>query len=106
MTKSSSHRNARLAAKIHTMRFTTWRSLKCPSSCASTASTSGGVSRESSVSKNTMRLELPKPVKYALPWLLRREPSMTISPFTLKPQRVSSFSTRSRRSGSCIGENG
>ena len=30
---------------------------------------------------------------------------MTISPFTLKPQRASSFSTRCFSSPSCIGEN-
>ena len=45
------------------MRFPTWWRLKWPSSCASTASTSAGASRASSVSKKTMRLAAPKPVK-------------------------------------------
>jgi len=59
--------NASDAAPIHSIRFTTCRSLKCPNSCASTASISSGASRDSSVSKNTIRFERPKPVKNALP---------------------------------------
>jgi hypothetical protein len=42
-----------------------------------TASTSSGARRESGVSKNTIRFARPKPVKNALPWLDRREPSIT-----------------------------
>ena len=62
------------------MRLATCFSLKWPSSCASTASISSAASRASSVSKNTMRLAVPKPVKYALPWPERFDPSITNRP--------------------------
>ena len=52
-----------MIAAIATMRFLMWRSLKWPSSCASTASTSPAARRDSRVSKKTTRLALPKPVK-------------------------------------------
>ena len=39
------------------------------------------------VSKNTMRLLRPTPVKYALPCAERREPSITNTPREAKPQR-------------------
>ena len=98
--RTTARRRARRAARgapsdsaaDHTMRFSTCRSRKWPSSCASTASISSGASRSSSVSKNTMRLARPKPVKNALPWLERREPSITKSPLLAKPQRASSAS--------------
>ncbi len=87
------------------MRFSTCFSLKWPSSCASTASTSSGVSRSSSVSKNTMRFARPKPVKNALPWLERREPSITNRPRLAKSQRASSASIASRAAPAGSGEN-
>ena len=80
-----------------------WRRAKWPSSWASTASISEGVRRSISVSKNTMRLLVPKPVKYALPWVERREPSMTKSPSAWKPQRSSSASMRRLSSPSSSG---
>ena len=52
-----------------------------------------------------MRLAAPKPVKKALPWLERFEPSIKKRPFDLKPQRSSSRATRAASSPSVIGVN-
>jgi hypothetical protein len=49
--------------KLNASRLMMCRFLKWPSSCASTASISSTSRRDSSVSKNTIRLPLPKPVK-------------------------------------------
>src|SRR5690606_25160482 len=74
-------------------------------SCASTASISTGLSRDSKVSKNTMRRLRPKPVKYALPCAERFEPSITNKPLSCKPHRSANALTRSRTVGSCNGVN-
>src|SRR5690606_23805629 len=58
-----------------------------------------------SVSKKTMRLLRPTPVKYALPWTERREPSITNTPLDEKPQRCSSASVRCLSSSSDSGVN-
>src|SRR6185312_15156469 len=50
------------------------------------------------------RLWRPRPVKYALPWLERFEPSTTNTPEELKPQRVSNASRRVRSESSASGE--
>ena len=65
---------------MHAMRFTTWRSLKWPSSCASTASTSAGASRVSSVSKKTMRLARAEAGEVRVAMAERRLPSITNRP--------------------------
>ena len=60
-----------------------------------------GRAASSSVSKNTMRLARPKPVKYALPCPERFEPSITNSPALRKAaareQRLDALARRSRR---------
>ena len=52
------------------------------------ASTSSSFMPSSRVSKNTIRLFLPIPVKYALPCDERLEPSITNTPSLLNPVRV------------------
>ena len=63
------------------------RSLKWPSSWASTASISGGARAWQRLSKSTMRLRRPSPEKYALACDDRREPSITKMPLLEKPVR-------------------
>ena len=57
------------------------------------------------MSKNTIRFDAPKPVKYALPCAERRLPSITNSPFAAKPQRFISDSMRARSASSFSGSN-
>ena len=52
-----------------------------------------------------MRFAAPKPVKKALPWLERFEPSMRYRPLDLKPQRSRSRATLDASSPSVIGVN-
>src|SRR5882672_4136971 len=62
--------------------------------------------RDSNVSKNTMRLLRPMPVKYALPCAERSDPSMTNTPpRAANPQRSSKVSTRFLSDSSVSGEN-
>ena len=55
--------------------------------------------------ENTMRRAAPNPVKYALPWLDRVEPSITNSPLAANPHRASRRSTRSLSGMSASGRN-
>ena len=61
--------------------------------------------RDSRVSKNTMRLLRPMPVKYALPCAERSDPSMTNTPpRAANPQRSSKVSSLSLSAASSSGE--
>src|SRR5476649_2867073 len=95
----------RLSTNVTIRRLITWRRLKWPSSCASTASISLPESRASRVSKKTIRFAAPKPVKYALPCAERRLPSMTNKPFVANPVRDIRFSIRERNASSFSGSN-
>src|SRR6266853_1565403 len=56
------------------------------------------------VSKSTMRLAAPNPVKYALPWLERLELSITKRPRARNPHLASRDSIRLRKSASSSGD--
>ena len=57
------------------------------------------------MSNSTIRFDAPKPVKKALPWLERFDPSIRNTPRLRKPQRCSSPRTRSASSPSVSGVN-
>ena len=92
-------------AKLVTIILTMCLCLKWPSSWASTASISAGLSCLSKVSKNTTRLLAPKPVKNALECADRRLPSITKKPLAVKPARCIRPCTRALSDSSSRGVN-